>query len=121
MNDSVEAPSKERRKPVLGFCRNPACYAFGVQHRFVGDETGLKCPKCKGNEATTVGRLVLIHLLRRDPAGPITGAGGLRYVVSCDPSREDFGSGNGEEAATGDPSCANCPDCLEAFADRPLS
>lgn len=60
-----------------------------------------------------VGLLVLTHLLIRDPNGPIKGHLG-RFKLACNTKRAYLATITNLEAATGDPSIANCPGCLAA-------
>ena len=67
-----------------------------------------------------VGLLVLIHLLIRDQRGPIMGSEGVRYRFACDSGRVVLATPTNLEAATGDPSAANCPGCLKAKHDEKI-
>jgi hypothetical protein len=99
--------------PVVAFCRNPQCrdksneeFTFYVEH------DNFCCPKCGADREPLVGVRVLTHLLIQHPAGPITGRGGLRFVIGCDDKRAYLATVTNLEAATDQPKIANCPKCL---------
>jgi ssDNA-binding Zn-finger/Zn-ribbon topoisomerase 1 len=100
-------------------CQNEACSEC-PHGRLIYDfqnPTGV-CPKCGADPRTPEGRETVIprvcmHLVVKDPAGPIvTGKGRLR--VACQP-----GTATLPGRATGAPSAVTCPVCraTEAFAE----
>lgn len=99
----------------MGYCLNPACRERSEDSRFefAVDHDRFCCPKCGSHDAPGVGLLVLTHLLIRDPHGPIKGELG-RFKVACDTRRAYLATFTNLEAATADPSIANCPGCLAA-------
>lgn len=107
------------RQPIFAYCRNPDCSDDGKnEFRFTVEDDLFCCPKCGANEPPLVGAYTLIHWLVRDQKGPILGSGGLRYFVACDPNRHHLATFTNLEAASGDPSCINCPQCLLEAANR---
>ncbi len=99
---------------VRGFCRNPECRERSDEEfHFDVENDHFACPKCGAHKEPMAGLLVLIHLLIRNPAGPIIGSGGLRYALGCDLKRAYLATLTNQEAATDDPDVANCPGCLD--------
>jgi len=100
-----------------GYCLNPECLEDSAQSRFEFDvdHDRFCCPKCGGRDGPMVGLLVLTHLLVRDQGGPIVGQFG-RFKLACHNSRAYLATVTNLEAATSDPSIANCPGCLAAAA-----
>ena len=100
------------QQPLRGYCLNPACLEDSADQRFEFDveHDRFACPKCGGQDAPMVGLLVIIHLLIRDAKGPIKGQM-ARFRVACNTKRAYLATLTNMEAATGDPSIANCPGC----------
>ncbi len=115
MANIIVPGDRTSKQPARGFCTNPEClessdddrFEFDVQH---GD---VVCPKCGCDHAPTVGLLVLIHYLVKDPKGRIRGLAG-RYRLACDSQRAYLATTTNQEAATGDLRHVNCPGCLAA-------
>ena len=107
------------KQPATGYCFNPECREKSTDSRYEFRVSGnsIRCDKCSCDSPLTVGLLVLIHLLILDREGPIVGSQGLRYRFACDPGRSHLATETNLEAATGDPTCANCPGCLKALHD----
>lgn len=101
------------RQPPRGYCLNPACLGRSSDSRFEFevDHDRFSCPKCGNDRPPGVGLLVLTHLLVSDHRGPIDGITG-RYRLACDERRAYLATLTNLEAATGEPSIANCPTCL---------
>ena len=105
------------KQPVIAFCSNPECAENGKEFNFITEHDRFCCPKCKNDQPPGVGLLVLIHVLMRDNQGPVTGAKGLKYKIACDSKRAYLATATNLEGATGDPTCANCPDCLKKVTE----
>lgn len=77
--------------------------------RFDGP-AGSPCPDCQ--DESRVSEVALVHLLVRDATGPVTGfQSKTRWRILC-------GSKDRDAIKTGEPSVANCDDCLKAFNAR---
>jgi hypothetical protein len=101
------------KQPSMGFCRNPACRDRSDQEfTFVIEHDPVVCPKCGADQEPMIGMLVMTHLLIPDPAGPISGSGGLRYHIACDVRRAYLATATNLEAVTDNVKVANCPGCL---------
>ncbi len=103
-------PDQTNKQPVVWMCQNADC--TGPLRRsfdFISDYP--ICPKCGADGDPTVQKRVLIHLLVRDPKGPIAGERGSRWRLACDGTREHLATHTNGEAATGDPTQINCPGC----------
>lgn len=101
-------------QPARGFCRNPQCRDQSDQEfHFDVKNDHFACPKCGADREPMAGLLSLVHLLIRNPDGPIIGAGGLRYAIGCDLKRAYLATITNQEAATDNIEIANCPGCLE--------
>lgn len=111
----IVMPSDRTTKiPAQGFCRNPQCqekegelFEFAIEHAHV------ECPKCKANKSPMVGIYTLTHFLVQVEGGPIRGAGGVSYALACDQQRAYLATVTNLEAASGDITCVNCPQCIE--------
>lgn len=69
------------------------------------------CPRC-GGSGLAVLKLVDVHLVYADEAGPIRGKFG-RYRVACEPNRPVLSRHQHDEyAATGEPRAVTCRRCL---------
>ncbi len=105
------------RTQPRGYCLNPQCREVSESRfEFDVDHDRFACPKCGNNQSPGVGLLVLTHLLVQDNSGPILGAVG-RFRLACHQQRAYLATATNLEAATGEPTIANCPDCL-ASAQR---
>ena len=101
------------KQPVLGYCLNKACREPGQsEFEFITEHDHFACPKCGSTDKSTVGVKVLIHLMLPDRNGPIEGSRGAKYILGCDSRRAYLATFTNLEAATGDPTVANCPGCL---------
>ena len=107
-------------QPAAGFCRNPECRENGKEFEFVVENDHFACPKCGADRSPMIGLLVLTHLLVRDNAGPINGAGGLRWALACAQDRAYLATVTNKEAATDNVKIANCPGCLAVAEQRNL-
>ena len=110
------------KQPATGYCFNPECRdkSTDSRHEFPITGDSVRCDKCGSDSPLMVGLLVLIHLLVLDRDGPIVGSQGLRYRFVCDPKRSHLATTTNLEAATGDPTVANCPGCLKALRDSDM-
>jgi len=106
---------RTKHQPIVWRCFNPECFERGAKV-FDFERDAPKCPKC-GAEAPFITARALIHVLIRDENGPIPGEHGKRYRVACDAKRDYLATLTNEEAATGNPSAANCPGCLHVVKD----
>lgn len=102
--------------PVFWLCRNPECRpdnarAFSFQSDYP------ECPKC-GAEPPLVQKRALVHLLLRNPKGPILGMKGLRWELACDVDRDWLATGDNGEAATGLSFHVNCQVCLKRIGNK---
>jgi hypothetical protein len=98
-------------QPARGYCLNMACAEDGRRFEFEAENDHFACPKCGADSGPTVGLLVLTHLLIADPRGPLLGQGG-RFRLACAANRAYLATITNLEAATGEPTIANCPGCL---------
>lgn len=115
----IEIPrDRTIKQPVLGCCYNPECLEDRRKGRFEfqSEHDHFACPKCGADRAPLVYMLVLIHLLVPQKGGKIVGKGGIEYNLACDETRAYLATVTNQEAATGDPTAANCPGCLAAAA-----
>lgn len=119
----VAVPSdRTQMQPVRCFCRNQECYSppqerfeFEIEH---GD---VVCPKCGANQSPMVGTLAIVHFMVRDNMGPLSGCGGLRYRLACEPNRHYIATNTNQEAGTGDLHVVSCIRCLAVAREQKLS
>jgi hypothetical protein len=97
------------KQPVIMRCANPDCFEENRPFDFESDEP--TCPKC-GQGPPAIQKRVLIHFLAKDPRGKITGQHGIRYQITCDPTRKVIATLTNGEAGTGDATQVNCPGCM---------
>lgn len=115
----IEVPNDRTNKQrARGFCRNPECQEKkGELFTFDVENDGFDCPKCGADQPPMVGLFTLVHLLIRDPDGPIPGVGGIRYRSACEAHRDYLATPTNDEAFSADPDGINCPGCI-AEADK---
>ena len=111
---------RSTRQPVLAYCRNPECRENGNEFEFLTENDRFCCPKCGADEPRFVGIKTLIHFLIPDRDGPISGSGS-NYFIACDTRRAYMATFTNLEQCTGDPACANCPDCLAEAVRRKIN
>ncbi len=69
------------------------------------------CPRCGAGEQAIV-RLVDVHFVVADPAGPIVGRLG-RYKVACEPKRQFLAKSQIDTySASGEPTAVTCRACM---------
>jgi len=102
------------KQPVWMRCPNPECCEKGEPY-FDFQSDYPKCPKCSLGPPA-VEKRALMHLLVRDPKGPVVGQLGLRYALACDKKRDYLATWRNGEAATGSPKDVNCPGCKKSKA-----
>lgn len=112
----IAHPDQTTKQPVIWRCPNPECRESNLANYYEFESDYPECPKCKLGPPA-VRKRVLIHILVRDPKGPIAGQYGLRYRLACDPKRWQLATPTNGEAATGDIAAANCPGCLAAVGN----
>jgi hypothetical protein len=110
----IAIPSdRTTKQPVRAYCYNPECKPVdGDRFEFGVSNDRFACPKCGAFLPPMVGVLSLVHLLVRDPKGPIIGEGGLRWRLACEERRAYLATVTNNEAATVVREVANCPGCL---------
>lgn len=109
-------PDQTIKQPVVWRCSNPYCIPVG-QMWFDFESDYAICPKCTSEGYPNVSKRSLIHLMLRDPKGPIKGVYS-RYRLACDASREQLATPTNGEAATDHFEAANCPGCLMAVGNK---
>jgi hypothetical protein len=130
MSDRPATPNKviipgdrSQKQPVRAFCLNVQCLEASDRKRFEFDveHADVACPKCGATESPMIGMMTLIHLLVKNPKGPIVGKGGIRYSMGCEAERPYLATLTNDEAATDQPEAANCPGCLKVAQERKLT
>lgn len=95
-------------------CMNDECKPDDA-HSAGFDYSGERaCPKC-GLDSGNVVERARVHLLIRDPAGPVKGHMGKTFKVACDPTRKKI-TEKPNEFASGEPAAVTCPECLAVHA-----
>ena len=105
-------PDRTHKQPMRWYCASPECRVNGERFEFTSEYP--RCPKCSAEEYPYVLTLALIHLLVRDPKGPIPSMG-HRLRIACDTAgaRAYIATKTNDEAGHGTLELVNCPGCLE--------
>lgn len=72
----------------------------------------MECPSCHTSDPQHFLRLTTIHLLVKDPDGPVKGVRGI-WNYGCDGAKQTFSKGKKPTCST-EYSAITCKDCLEA-------
>ena len=114
MSGIIIPKDRSTKEPVVGYCYNPSCKPHDHDRfEFIADHDLFACPKCGANQSPFVGQLVLIHHLKPSQTGPISGQGGLRYMIGCDTRRAYLATLTNLESASVDLTAVNCQSCLK--------
>src|SRR5690606_39632828 len=68
----IAHPDQTTKQPVIWRCPNPECRESNLANYYEFESDYPECPKCKLGPPS-VRKRVLIHVLVRDPKGPIAG------------------------------------------------